>query len=183
MVGCRFDNMDQGFRWNWGVLGNLQAWRHPETHALVPLSFSLAPTCLPFGHRDPCPPSGTRCASRLRRVGRAMYWLAKMLVGGEDPRFIARRLVIFASEDVGYGGTHHPVISPRFAPEGVCPPLRGPPAKGFPPIVVITCLKGSLLPTANNSATISPRALSILFSILSVSSPGVPSCITSFTEM
>ncbi len=31
----------------------------------------------------------------------AMYWLAKMLVGGEDPRFIARRLLILASEDVG----------------------------------------------------------------------------------
>ena len=31
----------------------------------------------------------------------ALYWLAKMLVGGEDPRFIARRLVIFASKDVG----------------------------------------------------------------------------------
>jgi putative ATPase len=30
-----------------------------------------------------------------------MYWLAKMLVGGEDPRFVARRLVILASEDVG----------------------------------------------------------------------------------
>jgi putative ATPase len=30
-----------------------------------------------------------------------MYWLAKMLAGGEDPRFIARRLVIFASEDIG----------------------------------------------------------------------------------
>ncbi len=31
----------------------------------------------------------------------AMYWLAKMLEGGEDPRFIARRLVILASEDIG----------------------------------------------------------------------------------
>ena len=31
----------------------------------------------------------------------AVYWLAKMLAGGEDPRFIARRLVILASEDVG----------------------------------------------------------------------------------
>lgn len=31
----------------------------------------------------------------------ALYWLAKMLIGGEDPRFVARRLVIFASEDVG----------------------------------------------------------------------------------
>ena len=31
----------------------------------------------------------------------AMYWLAKMLYAGEDFRFIARRIVIFASEDVG----------------------------------------------------------------------------------
>lgn len=31
----------------------------------------------------------------------ALYWLAKMLAGGEDPRFIARRLIISASEDVG----------------------------------------------------------------------------------
>ncbi|MBF0494837.1 MAG: replication-associated recombination protein A, partial [Candidatus Omnitrophica bacterium] len=31
----------------------------------------------------------------------AVYWLAKMIVAGEDPRFIARRLVICASEDVG----------------------------------------------------------------------------------
>jgi putative ATPase len=31
----------------------------------------------------------------------ALYWLARMLEAGEDPRFVARRLVIFASEDVG----------------------------------------------------------------------------------
>jgi len=31
----------------------------------------------------------------------ALYWLAKMLAGDEDPRFIARRLVILASEDIG----------------------------------------------------------------------------------
>lgn len=31
----------------------------------------------------------------------AIYWLAKMLYAGEDPRFIARRLVILASEDIG----------------------------------------------------------------------------------
>lgn len=30
----------------------------------------------------------------------ALYWLARMLEGGEDPKFIARRMVIFASEDV-----------------------------------------------------------------------------------
>src|SRR5437868_611720 len=31
----------------------------------------------------------------------ALYWLARMLAGGEDPRFIARRMVRFAVEDVG----------------------------------------------------------------------------------
>ncbi|MDD2632469.1 replication-associated recombination protein A [Candidatus Falkowbacteria bacterium] len=31
----------------------------------------------------------------------AVYWLARMIAGGEDPKFIARRLVILASEDVG----------------------------------------------------------------------------------
>ncbi|HQC05263.1 MAG TPA: replication-associated recombination protein A, partial [Paludibacteraceae bacterium] len=31
----------------------------------------------------------------------AIYWLARMVVGGEDPKFIARRLVILASEDIG----------------------------------------------------------------------------------
>lgn len=31
----------------------------------------------------------------------ALYWLARMIDGGEDPKFIARRMVIFASEDVG----------------------------------------------------------------------------------
>src|SRR5205823_3893715 len=31
----------------------------------------------------------------------AIYWLARMLEAGEDPRFIARRVIICASEDVG----------------------------------------------------------------------------------
>ena len=31
----------------------------------------------------------------------ALYWLARMIEGGEDPSFIARRLVISASEDIG----------------------------------------------------------------------------------
>ena len=31
----------------------------------------------------------------------ALYWLAKMIYAGEDPRFVARRLVILASEDIG----------------------------------------------------------------------------------
>ena len=31
----------------------------------------------------------------------AVYWLARMIVGGEDPLFIARRMLILASEDIG----------------------------------------------------------------------------------
>jgi putative ATPase len=31
----------------------------------------------------------------------ALFWLARMIQGGEDPKFIARRMVIFASEDIG----------------------------------------------------------------------------------
>lgn len=34
-------------------------------------------------------------------VNAAVYWLAKMLYAGEDPRFIMRRMMIFASEDIG----------------------------------------------------------------------------------
>src|SRR6185295_15077188 len=31
----------------------------------------------------------------------AVYWMTRMIEAGEDPRFVLRRLVIFASEDVG----------------------------------------------------------------------------------
>ena len=34
----------------------------------------------------------------------ALYYMARMLDGGEDPKFIARRMVIFASEDIGLAG-------------------------------------------------------------------------------
>ena len=38
---------------------------------------------------------------RASDVNAALYWLASMLEAGEDPRFIARRAAIFASEDIG----------------------------------------------------------------------------------
>jgi putative ATPase len=38
---------------------------------------------------------------RASNVDAALYYLARMVAAGEDPKFIARRLVIFASEDVG----------------------------------------------------------------------------------
>ena len=36
----------------------------------------------------------------------AVYWLARMLEGGEDPKFIARRMIVLASEDVGNADPH-----------------------------------------------------------------------------
>ena len=37
-------------------------------------------------------------------VDATLYWLARMVEAGEDPKFIARRMVIFASEDIGLAG-------------------------------------------------------------------------------
>jgi putative ATPase len=36
----------------------------------------------------------------------ALYWMARMIDGGEDPKFIARRMVILASEDIGNADPH-----------------------------------------------------------------------------
>ncbi len=41
----------------------------------------------------------------------ALYWLARMLEGGEDPRFIARRIAICASEDVGNAAPQAAVLA------------------------------------------------------------------------
>lgn len=38
---------------------------------------------------------------RASQADAALYYLARMLEGGEDPKFIARRMVVFASEDIG----------------------------------------------------------------------------------
>ena len=45
----------------------------------------------------------------------AMYWLAKMIHAGEDPRFIARRLVILAAEDIGLADPQALVIAQAAA--------------------------------------------------------------------
>ncbi|MDI6704349.1 MAG: replication-associated recombination protein A [bacterium] len=44
-------------------------------------------------------------------VDASLYWLAKMIKAGEDPRFIARRIVICAAEDVGLANPHALVIA------------------------------------------------------------------------
>jgi putative ATPase len=59
----------------------------------------------------------------------ALYWLAKMLYAGEDPRFILRRLIILSGEDIGLGDPMGLVVASAAAqafdyiglPEGVYP--------------------------------------------------------------
>jgi putative ATPase len=59
----------------------------------------------------------------------ALYWLAKMLYAGEDPRFILRRLLILAGEDIGLGDPQGLVVANAAAqafdylglPEGIFP--------------------------------------------------------------
>lgn len=59
----------------------------------------------------------------------AIYWLARMIAGGEDPEFIARRLVILAAEDIGLANpnalllanTTYDVIRKIGMPEGRIP--------------------------------------------------------------
>ncbi len=59
----------------------------------------------------------------------ALYWLAKMLYAGEDPRFILRRLLILASEDIGMADPNGLVVAASALqsfefiglPEGVYP--------------------------------------------------------------
>jgi putative ATPase len=59
----------------------------------------------------------------------ALYWLAKMLYAGEDPRFILRRLIILSGEDIGLGDPIGLVVASAAAqafdfigmPEGVYP--------------------------------------------------------------
>ncbi|MCI0519868.1 MAG: AAA family ATPase, partial [Chloroflexi bacterium] len=59
----------------------------------------------------------------------ALYWLAKMLYAGEDPRFILRRLIILSGEDIGLGDPLGLVVASAAAqafdyigmPEGVYP--------------------------------------------------------------
>ncbi len=59
----------------------------------------------------------------------ALYWLAKMIYAGEDPRFIVRRLIILAGEDIGLADPQGLVVASSAAqafdfiglPEGIYP--------------------------------------------------------------
>ena len=81
----------------------------PDAEGVVPLTLEVIQECVQRrqvrydktedGHYDTI--SAFIKSIRGSDPDAAVYWLGKMLTAGEDPRFIARRLVISASEDIG----------------------------------------------------------------------------------
>jgi putative ATPase len=81
----------------------------PDRNGLIRIELSTARECLAKrvirydrdgdAHYDVA--SALIKSIRASQPDAALHWMARMLSGGEDPRFIARRLVISASEDVG----------------------------------------------------------------------------------
>ncbi len=77
----------------------LSGYRHVELHHVEE---ALGTSALRYGRDDHYDVISAFIKSmRGSDPDAAVYWLARMLEAGEDARFIARRMVIFASEDVG----------------------------------------------------------------------------------
>lgn len=81
----------------------------PDENSVIPFSQSVAEeSCqkkvVYYDHDEDCHYDTASVFIKSMRGSdpdAAVYWLAKMLYAGEDPRFIARRIVILASEDIG----------------------------------------------------------------------------------
>ena len=80
----------------------------PDRHGTIRIGIETARECLPKSvisydrgdtHYDVA--SAFIKSIRGSQPDAALHWMARMIQGGEDPRFIARRLVISASEDIG----------------------------------------------------------------------------------
>ncbi len=78
------------------------ALAHPGTVALTHVEAALGTSALRYGRDDHYDVVSAFIKSmRGSDPDAAVYWLARMLEAGEDARFIVRRMVIFASEDIG----------------------------------------------------------------------------------
>ena len=78
----------------------------------------------------------------------ALYWLARMTEGGEDPRFIARRMMIFAGEDVGLADPRALLLADAA--------MRSAETIGYPEVTLILSFVTTYLATApkSNSTTV-----------------------------
>jgi putative ATPase len=78
------------------------ALAHPDRVELEHVEAALGTSALRYGRDDHYDVVSAFIKSmRGSDPDAAVYWLARMLEAGEDARFVARRMVIFASEDVG----------------------------------------------------------------------------------
>jgi putative ATPase len=84
------------------VAAGLAADRDDQTITVADAEAALALRALRYGDDEHYDVASALIKSiRGSDVDAGLYWLARMLEAGEDPRFVARRLVILASEDVG----------------------------------------------------------------------------------
>lgn len=93
----------------------------------------------------------------------ALYWLARMLEGGADPLYVARRVVRFASEDIGMGNSE--ALIQATAAFTACHQLGMPECAVHLAQAVVYCAKSAksnVLYTAYNAAAADARATSHL---------------------
>ena len=95
----------------------------PTPDGLIPLTLEVVKECLPRrdllydkegdAHYDTL--SAFIKSVRGSDVDAALYWLARLVTGGEDPRLIMRRLLILASEDIGLADPQALVVAAAAA--------------------------------------------------------------------
>ncbi|MBA3289405.1 MAG: replication-associated recombination protein A [Acidimicrobiia bacterium] len=92
------------------------ALAHPSEVELVHAEAALGTSAVRYGRDDHYDVVSAFIKSmRGSDPDAAVYWLARMLEAGEDPRFIARRMTIFASEDVGMADPQALVVATAAA--------------------------------------------------------------------
>jgi len=92
------------------------ALAHPGPITLAHAEFALSTSAVRYGRDDHYDVVSAFIKSmRGSDPDAAVYWLARMLEAGEDARFIARRIVIFASEDVGLADPQALVVATAAA--------------------------------------------------------------------
>ncbi|MCL2818421.1 MAG: replication-associated recombination protein A [Actinomycetia bacterium] len=97
----------------------------------------------------------------------AVYWMARMLHGGEDPKFIARRMMIFASEDIGNADPRALLIAEAA--------FRSAEIIGMPECRIIMCQAATYLSIAPKSNAAIMAIDAALATVRDGSDHGVPS--------
>ncbi len=92
------------------------ALAHPQSIELAHAEAALSTSAVRYGRDDHYDVVSAFIKSmRGTDPDAAVYWLARMLEAGEDARFIARRMVIFASEDIGMADPQALVVATSAA--------------------------------------------------------------------